>query len=126
MGPIHLFQIASERNAWLVARQTAIAENIANANTPGFKAIDVKPFDRAVERTRLAMTTTMPGHLSPAAGEFPTTKQRQDGMWEIAHSGNNVSIEREMMKAGEVAGSYSLNVSIIRAFHRMFLASTRG
>lgn len=38
MTAIHLFDLAFRRNEWLGAKQAAIAGNIANANTPGFKA----------------------------------------------------------------------------------------
>ena len=44
MTPIHLFNVVSQHNRWLAARQTAIAGNVANANTPGYKALDVQPF----------------------------------------------------------------------------------
>jgi Flagella basal body rod protein len=45
MGPIHLFDLASQQARWLSARQIAVAENIGNANTPGYKAKDVPPFE---------------------------------------------------------------------------------
>ena len=44
MGPVQLFELASQQAHWLSARQVAVAENIANANTPGYKAADVPPF----------------------------------------------------------------------------------
>ena len=45
MGPVQLFELASQQAHWLSARQVAVAENIANANTPGYKAADVPPFE---------------------------------------------------------------------------------
>ena len=45
--------------------------------------------------------------------------------WEITHSGNSVSLEQELIKAGEVNRAYRLNTSVVKAFHRMLLASAK-
>jgi len=45
MESVHLFELASQQARWLSARQVTVAENIANANTPGYKAADVPPFE---------------------------------------------------------------------------------
>ncbi len=37
-------------NRWLVVRQSTVAQNIANANTPGYKAVDVEPFEAALDQ----------------------------------------------------------------------------
>jgi flagellar basal-body rod protein FlgB len=44
----------------------------------------------------------------------------------VTHSGNSVSLEQEMIKGGEVSGAFRLNTSILKAFHRMILASSKG
>ena len=41
VGPLFLFELASSQARWLELRQSTIATNVANANTPGFKARDV-------------------------------------------------------------------------------------
>ena len=46
--------------------------------------------------------------------------------WDVTHSGNSVSVEQEMMKAGDVNRAYALDTSIVKAFHRMYLASAKG
>ncbi|MGR3584486.1 MAG: flagellar basal body rod protein FlgB, partial [Pseudooceanicola nanhaiensis] len=43
------FQIASQRMQWLGERQVVISENIANADTPDYKAKDISPFDQMLE-----------------------------------------------------------------------------
>ncbi len=40
-------------------------------------------------------------------------------------SGNNVSLEQELLKAGEVNRAYRLNTSIAKVFHRMIMTSSR-
>ena len=122
---MQIFDIVSRHNNWLAVRQTAVAGNIANANTPGFRAQDVQPFEMAIEQARLAMTATQPGHLSSGPPDAPATEVRRENPWEVTHSGNNVSLEQELMKAGEVNRAFRLNTSLAKAFHRMILTSSR-
>jgi flagellar basal-body rod protein FlgB len=126
MGPIHLFDVISQRNWWLSVRQSTIAGNIANANTPGFKALDVEPFKAVLEKTALEMTRTQSRHISSPAGGPPVAEVEPAEAWEVSHSGNTVSLEHELIKAGEVSRGHRLNASIVKAFHRMLLASVKG
>jgi flagellar basal-body rod protein FlgB len=122
---MQLFDIVSRHNSWLSVRQTAIAGNIANANTPGFRAQDVQPFEMALEQARLAMAATQPGHLSSGPPDAPATELRREDAWETTHSGNNVSLEQELLKSGEVNRAMRLNTNVAKAFHRMILTSSR-
>jgi flagellar basal-body rod protein FlgB len=126
MEPVYLFSIASQRNQWLAVRQSTIAGNVANANTPGFKALDVAPFESVMERTRLALATTQPGHLNAGPNVAEAGAPEADQPWEVLHSGNTVSIDKELLKAGEVNRQYALNTNIMKSFHRMLLASAKG
>jgi flagellar basal-body rod protein FlgB len=122
---MQLFNIVSRHNTWLAVRQTAIGSNIANANTPGFRAQDVQPFEMAVEQARLAVAATQPGHLAAGPQEAPTIELRREEPWEVTHSGNNVSLEQELLKAGEVNRAFRLNTSVAKAFHRMIMTSAK-
>jgi flagellar basal-body rod protein FlgB len=127
MGPIHLFDIASRKNQWLSGRQTIIAGNIANANTPGYQAQDLQPFEAVLQAAAMQMAATSPAHMVPETGARAATAETRPGAtWDVVHSGNSVSMENELMKAGEISGAYSLNTSIIKAFHRMMLTSARA
>jgi flagellar basal-body rod protein FlgB len=126
MTPVHLFNVISQHNRWLSVRQATIAGNIANANTPGYKALDVEPFEATMEQTRLAMTSTRPAHMTTAADTTPATDIRKEEPWEITHSGNSVTLEQELIKAGDVNRAFRLNTSVLKAFHRMLLASTKA
>ena len=63
MQPLQLFDTAFRRNEWLAQRQSVISANIANANTPGYKAKDIESFDD-VMRKAVPMSVTDPQHLS--------------------------------------------------------------
>jgi flagellar basal-body rod protein FlgB len=122
---MQIFNIVSQHNRWLTVRQATIAGNIANANTPGFKAQDVAPFEAALANAGLAMTTTGSGHIQgqDAAGSAATVAS--ENPWEVALSGNNVSLEQELIKASDVSRSFKLNASVVKTFHRMLLASAK-
>jgi flagellar basal-body rod protein FlgB len=126
MTPVHLFNVISQNNRWLSVRQATIAGNIANANTPGYKAIDVAPFAAAMEQTRLAMAATRPAHMTTAGETIPAAAVGAEQPWEITHSGNSVTLEQELIKAGDVNRAFKLNTSVLKAFHRMLLASAKA
>jgi flagellar basal-body rod protein FlgB len=87
------------------ARQKVLAENVANAETPGYSARDIKApdfFRVAVEGTGqggVATAVTSPMHIAaPAIGNgTPYRTQKVDG-YEVTPDGNAVSLEDQMMK----------------------------
>jgi flagellar basal-body rod protein FlgB len=121
--PVYLFDLAFQRAEWLSTRQTAVAENVVNANTPNYRAREVEPFEATLDRTALALSATDPRHIEFAP---PATHASAFGGKIAARSGNDVSIEKELIKAGEVSRDYALNVSVVKTFHRMWMASLKG
>lgn len=126
MGPIQLFELASQQARWLSTRQAIVAQNISNANTPGYKAADVTAFESAFEVEQIAMATTNPRHIEETSREPEGISVRESNPWDIVHSGNSVSLEQQLMNASEINRSYSLNTTIVKAFSRMLLASVKG
>jgi flagellar basal-body rod protein FlgB len=96
MGSIYLLDVTSRVNNWLTVRQATVAENIANANTPGFKAMDVKPFESLLDSMTLGMISTRPDHMTYAPPAYERTELRPEEGTELMHSGNSVSMESEM------------------------------
>ena len=125
LGAVQLFGLISRHNQWLAARQATLAGNIANANTPGFKALDVEDFNQTLDTMGLSMATTQSAHMTSGATEA-AVGVRQEDPWDVTHSGNSVSLEQELIKAGEVNRAYRLNTSIAKAFHRMLLTATKA
>jgi flagellar basal-body rod protein FlgB len=124
MRPIHLFELASQQNRWLAMRQTLVSGNIANANTPGYRTVEIEPFAEVLESTRLSMAATRPGHVAPNPMSLAASNDLEAGAsWDVFHSGGNVNLEQEMLKASEINRTYTLNVNLMRSFHRMLVAS---
>jgi flagellar basal-body rod protein FlgB len=127
MDAVNFFSIASQQNRWLSVRQSVVAQNIANANTPGFKALDVEPFEAVLNSAGIEMRKTQPNHISPTSGAGSGDADTEEqAKWQIVHSGNSVSLEEQMLKSGEVAGAYARNTGVMKTLHRMLMAASRG
>jgi flagellar basal-body rod protein FlgB len=126
MGPLYLFKLASSQARWLELRQSTIATNVANANTPGYKARDVEPFNKVLDTMPVQLASTSPAHMQMSAAEAETRATAKKDSWEVVHSGNSVSIEQEMIKGGDVNRDYSMNVGIMRSFNRMLLTGVKA
>jgi flagellar basal-body rod protein FlgB len=93
----------------LAARQRAIANNVANVDTPGFKASEVR-FEDAL-KTAISRGTGATGNqtsLNAAASRstlVDATTNRADG--------NNVDIDREMELLGEANLNYSAMTQVM-------------
>ncbi|WP_157016400.1 flagellar basal body rod protein FlgB [Mesorhizobium xinjiangense] len=124
MEPVSLFDLAAQQARWLSVRQSAVAGNIANANTPDYQAVDVEPFERVLDNGKLAVAPTHPGHI-PIGTAPGAVNVREDADAVVNESGNSVSLEQEMVKAGEVRRTFEMNTAIVKAFHRMMMMTTR-
>jgi flagellar basal-body rod protein FlgB len=126
MDQVYLFGIASQRSSWLANRQTVVAENVANASTPGYTSKDISSFTEVLDTTGMEISRSSDMHLASlgrSRGENTTAAQTS---WDVTHSGNSVIIEQEMLKAGEISRSYALNTSVMKAFQRLLIMSVKG
>jgi flagellar basal-body rod protein FlgB len=126
VNPVYLFDLASRSNHWLSVRQSVVGQNVANASTPGFKSMDVKPFVEELSMAQLDMARTNRAHLpleSEAIAEPEVDAAASD---QTNYSGNNVSLEREFQKSGEINRAYALNTGLLKTFNRMLLLSSKG
>jgi len=119
LSKIALFDAMKKRLAWLTQRQEILAQNIANADTPGYTPQDIEPFkfkDLVTRQaTALNMTVTEPSHLGGErrqVSEFGEKKTRRP--YETSPSGNAVVIEEQMMKVGETAMKHRLTTELYR------------
>lgn len=126
LEPVYLFGIASRHAHWASVRQATVTGNIANANTPGYLARDIEPFETVLDKTRLVLARTSASHLDISGVEAGSSRAAATDAWEVSHSGNSVSLDQELLRAGDTNRAFTLTNNIVRAFHRMTLASTRS
>ncbi|HEY1735386.1 MAG TPA: flagellar basal body rod protein FlgB [Methylovirgula sp.] len=124
--PVYLFDLASAQARWLTIRQAAVAQNVANANTPGYQGLEIPSFGAVYEAAGVQMSVTKPDHISPDPYDLASMTEKDDTPWEVTYSGNSVSLEQEMLNANEVNRDYSLNMAIVRGFHQMLSMSLKG
>ncbi len=94
------------------ARQAVIAQNVANADTPGYRARDLPSFVDSLERPAMELRASRPGHLTgagPFAAMLPAPRPA-DGPG--APNGNTVSLEHEMLRAVEAQRAHNRAVQI--------------
>lgn len=109
LDSMSFFQLASKRMHWLSAGQQVIAENIANADTPGFKAREVSPFSELVNgATAGGIKTTHSAHISGGGYAGGVRVSRDDGAWETSISGNSVVLEQQTLKSSELSGAHQM------------------
>jgi flagellar basal-body rod protein FlgB len=124
--PLYLFSLAATQTRYLAIRQAAVAENVANANTPGYKAVDVAPFSAVYDSAGLQMAVTHANDLSQNLFDLAAISSKETTPWEVTYSGNSVSLEQEMLKSDEINRDYSLNTQLTTIFNRMLATSVKG
>lgn len=117
LGKIPLLEAITRRMSWLGERQSVLAQNVANADTPGYTAKDVKApsFAEMVSgaSARLPMAITEPGQIEPVHDDngFKLVAQKAS---ERSPNGNAVSLEDQMMKISDTTNDYALTTSLYR------------
>lgn len=112
--------LAERRLHWLDRRQSVLAQNVANADTPGFRPRDLTPFQRELEGQRrlvLARTSAAHGAGSPLAALNARTDRLAA---EVAPDGNAVSLDREALRIAETDTAHQLAMAVHRSFMGMF------
>ena len=125
MDAVNLFKLAQTQAKWLSLRQTTVANNIANANSPGYRAVDVEPFQAILSNETVRLAATSPEHFGSNAdnGSFKVVEEEPG---KITTSGKSVSMEDELVKSSEIRHAYEMNTAIVSAFHRMILMTAKG
>ena len=122
---IYLFQLAAQKAEWLSARQTAIASNVANANTPGYRAIDVAPFAAVLDKAPMVMAATSSIHLAPFSFSEASYREIEAAGGEATLSGNTVGLEQQMIALGDVSRDFTMTANVRRAFHQLLMSALK-
>jgi len=122
MDPTHigLFDLAERRLAWTDRRQAVLAENIANANTPGFRPRDLTPFAATLVGTNaVAPTRTQSNHMGGLAdeGTLSGTVPRPAAR---APDGNAVALDDQLTKVADTETTHALVTTIYKKYLGLF------
>ncbi len=94
------------------ARLGVAAQNIANADTPGYKAMDLPSFAETYQDIGSAMRTTRAGHIGADDQVSEPVLRRAKGSG--APNGNTVSLEQEMVKTATIRQDHEMALAIYR------------
>lgn len=102
-GKLEIFKMSHAMAVHAGHKQAVTAQNVANSDTPEYKARDVVPFATAYEDANgsvawASQKSTRTKHLNgSAAGQMPDPVIDKSGAG--APNGNTVSLETEMLKS---------------------------
>lgn len=110
---LEIFNLAQGLAKHAAARQAKIAGNVANADTPGYRAQDIAPFAETYQANTDSgsLRATRAGHMM--SNEIDPSEIRViDRPGPSAPNGNTVSLETEIMNATEVKHSHDLALTV--------------
>ena len=133
IGDSAIFGMMSEKMSWLSQRQRVLSQNIANADTPDYKARDIAKLSftdqMARQNMKINLTVTNPEHVSLPDANDKFQEGASGTTYETSISENGVVLEEQMMKLGATAGEYNMATNIYRkylALHRTALGRGQG
>lgn len=122
-----LEKLSITRMAQTLARHSAqrmelVARNVAQANTPGFKAMDLQAFADVYKKSGDGgMRATRPGHFTSASTMMEPVVQPSGGA--ASPDGNTVSIEQEMVKSVMARQDHDMALAVYSATREITRAS---
>ncbi len=117
LGKFQLFDAFKTQLDWAVERQQVLAQNVANADTPGYRPMDIKRpefKDFLANRSGpVKLAVTHPRHIAARPGAALVNR------WEVqkaeaAPSGNAVDLEAQMLKVRDTSGTFNFILNLMR------------
>ena len=108
---VPLMSMLRERMSWLHQRQDLLSQNVANADTPGYVARDLKAQDfsallKGETRHGSALNSTDPRHITMRPGSASRFEDVEAADSVANPNGNAVSLEQEMIKVSETQAEF--------------------
>jgi flagellar basal-body rod protein FlgB len=97
---IPILTMLRTRMQWHQERQRVLAENVANADTPNYRARDLVPpdFGHALRTVSFDLTRTAADHFAGSGAAGSQFAEDSHHRYEVRPRGNAVSHEDEMLK----------------------------
>jgi flagellar basal-body rod protein FlgB len=122
LDSLNVTRMASALASHAGARLGLIARNIAQADTPGYKALDLQGFADAYQSAGgTAMRASRAGHFTSAGQAMQPVIDREGG--DMSPDGNTVSLAHEMVKSVEARQSHDMALAVYRSAADIIRAS---
>jgi len=114
LSNIPLFNIMRTKLAYMSERQSVLAKNIANADTPGYLAQDIKEpnFKKMAAsagfggQRPLGLAVTNTKHIAKTGPGTMFRTEKRPNSYELNPNGNNVVLEEEVSKMAMNQANY--------------------
>ena len=108
---LNLTRMAAALADHAASRMDQVARNVAQADTPGYKAMDLPDFAQVYDAgPQGGMRATRAGHITTARSTAQAIAQPAAG--EAQPNGNTVSLEREMVKSASVRQEHDMALAV--------------
>lgn len=112
-----MFALADRRLAWVADRQSLLAQNIANANTPKWQSHDLMPFSATLAAQSVQLAQTAPGHFAGTVTNGPGVAAVPG---ERSPDGNSVVLDKELAKMADTDSAHEVATSLMRKYLGLF------
>lgn len=110
MNDLTVLNWASAMARHAAERHKVIAENVANADTPGYRARDIDDFSTIVNE-RFKPRATREGHAGAAEAGLPRAREIMPEL-PAGPNGNNVSLEDQTLRSAEAQSQHRLALTV--------------
>lgn len=122
-----VLSLLSEKMSYLGQKMSVHSQNVANANTPGYKAKELKPFtpfSETLAEASSGMMVTDDKHIVPASMAGVNAQTKRARSFETVPSGNSVDLEQQMMEVSSTSIDYQATISIYQKFMTLLKDAT--
>ncbi|MDE1901130.1 MAG: flagellar basal body rod protein FlgB [Alphaproteobacteria bacterium] len=123
-----IFDALTHKMSFLSQKQAVLAENVANADTPGYKELAVKQpsFGDTLKQASITMAVTNPRDIVPASMSGVNAQTYQVKNTEVMPNGNSVDIEGQMMEVSKTSMDYQAMTAIYHKMAGLFKIAIKG
>lgn len=120
-----LMDLLLKKMSYLNQTQKVHAQNVANINTPGYRAMEAAPFTfgDALKQANVGMTVTDPRHIVPAslAGTNSVAVRPKAGS-----TNDPADVEQEAAQVSQTGIEYQMVTSVYRKITGLFKIALKG
>ncbi len=117
---VDFFNLAARRLDYIDQRQRVLAQNIANSDTPDYRARDLTPFEKLLTAPPVTPVLTNPAHL---LGNLENPALVTQTVSERAADGNAVNVETQLTKVADDETSAALVGNLWKTTMGMYLTA---
>lgn len=123
---INIFKLMKTSMGYMAERQDVFAQNVANIDTPGYQARDLKKLDfeklAMIEASRLDIRATNPKHMLGGRNRLDADFRHEDQryVYETNPVENSASVEDQMKLIAENNIRYQMTTNLYKKMTDLF------